>query len=218
MPKGIYIRTTAVWNKGRVSPRKGLSLEQLYGKEKATAIKEKMKNSHLHHDVSTKTKEKLSALAQKRIKRQGRMNSTQTIEKCRLAAIEQFKDPVQHELRRKMRILLMHSGQCAGTKIELKVDKFLTENNISHVYQFNIDNKYISDFAIPSARLIIECDGCYWHRCLDCYPAMQDKQKDIKDHAREEYFKKKGWRIVRIWEHDINKDFEKVKHTILQEL
>lgn len=68
------------------------------------------------------------------------------------------------------------------------------------------------DFAFRAARLLIFVDGCFWHGCAKCYrrPAsnrlywdakVQRNQARDRDVTRQ--LKKKGWRVVRVWEHQL---------------
>ena len=48
-------------------------------------------------------------------------------------------------------------------------------------------------------RLIVELDGCYWHKCSKCgFGKGRDRDKLLN-----KQYQKKGFRILRIWEHDI---------------
>jgi very-short-patch-repair endonuclease len=50
---------------------------------------------------------------------------------------------------------------------------------------------YNVDFAFPEARLVVECDGAYWHSL--------PKQKRI-DHSKDAYLANRGWRVLRLTE------------------
>ncbi|MCP9496096.1 MAG: endonuclease domain-containing protein [Pyrinomonadaceae bacterium MAG19_C2-C3] len=60
--------------------------------------------------------------------------------------------------------------------------------------QFTI-GAYITDFAFIEARLVVECDGSYWHG----RPSQQSK-----DRQKDGYLKSQGWRVVRLGEDEIN--------------
>ena len=68
------------------------------------------------------------------------------------------------------------------------------------------------DFLFRRNRLAVFVDGCFWHGCPRCYrrPASNRKFWDAKlarnrerdrEVARE--LRRLGWRVVRIWEHDL---------------
>jgi very-short-patch-repair endonuclease len=92
-----------------------------------------------------------------------------------------------------------------GTSIELKIKELLDYNKTPYKYQYNFFYKYTCDFAIPQLKLIIECDGDYWHS----YPNGTDKDK-----AQDKFIMAKGWHIVRFWERDIKNDIDKCIKTL----
>lgn len=69
------------------------------------------------------------------------------------------------------------------------------------------------DIVIPADMIAIEVDGCYWHACPQCR-AKQSKPRNYTPIAerdaqivQEAAFA--GWRVIRIWEHDVNaKNFD----------
>ncbi len=83
------------------------------------------------------------------------------------------------------------------TSIEVKIQNFLKQLNIeffTHQYM-KIEHGYQCDILIPSKNLVIECDGDYWHK----YPIGLEK-----DHIRTKELIDKGFKVLRLWEHEIN--------------
>lgn len=72
--------------------------------------------------------------------------------------------------------------------------------------------------VLPKYRTVIFIDSCFWHGCEEhCrMPSTRarywkDKIERNKRRDREvnRHYEEKGWRTVRIWEHDLKKkDFE----------
>jgi DNA mismatch endonuclease (patch repair protein) len=71
------------------------------------------------------------------------------------------------------------------------------------------------DFVIPRARVAVFIDGCFWHGCPDHFtmPVTRRafwKRKIENNRARDamvaETLRAEGWRVVRVWEHEIEKD------------
>jgi len=95
------------------------------------------------------------------------------------------------------------------TAIELKIKIFLDAMGIEYYQQhhvYNIEHAYQCDFYLPSRLTIIECDGIYWHQ----YP----KGREI-DHTRTKEMRDMGYKVIRIWEHDILKmDEEDFSHIL----
>ena len=84
------------------------------------------------------------------------------------------------------------------TKIEVKIQEFLKQLNIdffTHHYIKEIEHGYQCDILIPSLKMVIECDGNYWHK----YPIG----KEI-DHIRTKELLENGFKVLRLWENEIN--------------
>jgi DNA mismatch endonuclease (patch repair protein) len=70
------------------------------------------------------------------------------------------------------------------------------------------------DFLFRRNRLALFVDGCFWHGCLKHCKIPADnrgfwKKKFAANKARDRRvnreLRKLGWRVVRIWEHDLAK-------------
>lgn len=87
------------------------------------------------------------------------------------------------------------------TSIELKVKEQLDMIGIRYIQQKRINDgkrNYFLDFYIPSLKLVLECNGDYWHNL---------PEKKERDKALKEYVESTGRRIIFIWEHEINDDW-----------
>src|SRR6266446_1648829 len=78
------------------------------------------------------------------------------------------------------------------------------------------------DFTFPSARLAVFVDGCFWHCCPThgSIPATNRlfwrrklERNKTRDRVVQRILKKSGWRILRIWQHDLRKP-QKVAHRV----
>jgi DNA mismatch endonuclease (patch repair protein) len=68
------------------------------------------------------------------------------------------------------------------------------------------------DFVFTEKRLAIFVDGCFWHGCPKCYrrphshrdywdaKVLYNISRDRRNRAR---LRRMGWRVMRIWEHEI---------------
>jgi len=68
------------------------------------------------------------------------------------------------------------------------------------------------DFAFQSERVLIFVDGCFWHGCPHCnrIPTSNTGYWDGKiarnrqrDRSATEQLLVDGWKVVRIWEHEL---------------
>lgn len=96
------------------------------------------------------------------------------------------------------------------TYIEIKIQNFLKLLHIEFITHYHISeitHSYQCDILIPSKKLIIETDGCYWHGCKICNKKLNNHQiKQIeKDNQRTKELIEKGFKVLRLWEHDIKK-------------
>lgn len=75
--------------------------------------------------------------------------------------------------------------------IEEYLREGLDESPLKGMYetQYNIGSKRV-DFAFPSKKLVVECDGKDYH-----YATTEQVEKD---QARDSYLARKGWRVLHI--------------------
>ncbi|MFZ5855551.1 MAG: very short patch repair endonuclease [Chloroflexota bacterium] len=71
------------------------------------------------------------------------------------------------------------------------------------------------DFVFPKHRIVVFADGCFWHGhdCRNTKPSNHSEywQKKIarnktRDLMVSKELKAKGWRVIRIWECEIDKN------------
>ena len=68
------------------------------------------------------------------------------------------------------------------------------------------------DFVFPAARLAVFVDGCFWHGCPKHYTKPANNRafwrrkleaNRARDRRVNRELKRLGWRILRIWKHDL---------------
>lgn len=84
------------------------------------------------------------------------------------------------------------------TSIERAIDALLDEMGIPHEAQKPI-GKYLCDFFVPRRRLVIECDGEYWHGNFE---------RIHRDVVKDAWLKSKGYRVLRLPEQKIVNDLD----------
>ncbi len=118
----------------------------------------------------------------------------------------------------------MSAVRSKDTKIEIFFRKQLWQNGFR--YRKNA-TKYFGrpDVVLKKYKTVIFLDSCFWHGCKKhgTLPATRKKfwiEKINKNKKRDkevgQHYKKISWRIIRIWEHDLNKknykfDFLQIK-------
>lgn len=75
--------------------------------------------------------------------------------------------------------------------------------------QFEI-GKYRVDFACPIAKLIVECDGKEYH--------FTEQSQIERDQKRDQYFARKGWRVLHLEGYAIRKNIKLCIDNILDQI
>ena len=100
------------------------------------------------------------------------------------------------------------------TKPEREFAKLLKELNIKFEPQ-KILGESIYDFYLPDHKMLVEIDGDYYHGNPDKYTKEQlngmQKKNKRNDKDKDWQAKGLGYKIERVWEHDINKEYSLVK-------
>lgn len=183
-------------------------------------IREKISLANKGKTISEETKQKIS-LAKKGIKNtkehiqkfvESRKKNgwfkdlSKTREKMRLSHLGSFSSKETREKIKEKRAEQIFPVK--DTSIELKIQNFLKELSIeffTHQYM-HIEHGYQCDILIPSMNLVIEVDGDYWHGNPLIYPNPNDCQQEQinEDRIRNLELIDKGFRVLRLWESEIN--------------
>jgi len=68
------------------------------------------------------------------------------------------------------------------------------------------------DFTFSRQRVVVFVDGCFWHGCEEHlrlprsnreYWYKKISRNLIRDRITVQKLKKQGWKVLRIWEHDL---------------
>ena len=113
----------------------------------------------------------------------------------------------------------MSAIKSKNTKPEIKVRKVLH----SMGYRFRLHRKDLPgspDIVLPKYKTVIFVHGCFWHRHENCKYASTPKTRQEfweakfreninRDKLNQENLSSKGWKIIVVWECEINdKDFD----------
>ncbi|USK45523.1 very short patch repair endonuclease [Cytobacillus oceanisediminis] len=120
---------------------------------------------------------------------------------------------------------IMGSIKGKGTKLEEKVSKALWAKGVR--FRKNVKGMVgTPDIAIKKYKIVIFIDSCFWHAC-EIHGNKPKKnvefwekklQRNIeRDKQQTQYYKEKGWNILRVWEHQLKKEsFDKTIEDIYQ--
>lgn len=108
------------------------------------------------------------------------------------------------------------------SKLEDRFAKdFLDKLGIVYRTQFKAESigRYY-DFYCPASNTIIEIDGDYFHSYGLLYEQMSPMQKKNKrvDEQKDKWAREHGINLIRIWEHDINKNPSQVMKMLKEKL
>lgn len=112
-----------------------------------------------------------------------------------------------------------------NTTPELKLRKALSTNGIRG---YRLHYKLIGrpDIVFTKKKIAIFIDGCFWHKCKTHFIApktskkfwyLKIKNNVLRDKNVNRGLKNDGWKVIRIWEHDLkeNKGLERVTNKLL---
>lgn len=101
-------------------------------------------------------------------------------------------------------------GKYRNTSIELAINEELTKRNYIENKDYFRNKPLLKicnvDFYFPDKKVVIECDGDYWHNREDIKAKDQVKNKVLVEH---------GYSLYRFWEHDIKRSPEECISKIL---
>lgn len=137
------------------------------------------------------------------------------LEKRRKEAAERFR-------RLTIKRLQNNEFPFFDTKIERKIARELIKRNIIFVKQFNFENKFVCDIAIPYLKIIIECDGDYWHANPTIYSkenlTFNQKKNLQRDRFKDKFLEERGWTVLRFFESDIKNNAKKCMNIIEEKI
>jgi DNA mismatch endonuclease (patch repair protein) len=79
------------------------------------------------------------------------------------------------------------------------------------------------DFVFDTRRIAVFVDGCFWHGCPTCHRPPSSNQEywtkkvernTARDRRNTRLLRKDGWRVLRVWEHELKADAARVARRI----
>lgn len=124
---------------------------------------------------------------------------------------------------RSKRSEIMSLIRAKNTGIEKKVFSFLRKNKI-HFQRHYSKAAGNPDIAVPSKKIAIFIDGDFWHgymfrkwkrRIPKIYWQNKIASNIARDRKNRLALRRRGWRVLRIWGHEISKNENKAMAKIL---
>jgi DNA mismatch endonuclease Vsr len=122
----------------------------------------------------------------------------------------------------------MRGNVRAGTKPELQLRRLLRDAGFPGYRLHWKEAPGTPDIAYPGRKVAIFVNGCFWHRCPHCLPAMPKSHADfwerkfIRNRERDErkttQLEAAGWRVVTVWECELRDDPMQILRRIKTEL
>ena len=112
-------------------------------------------------------------------------------------------------LTKRQRSYAMSMIRRSHTKPELKIKKLL--KGFKHNPKKIFGNP---DFIDEKNKIVVFVDGCFWHKCLEHYRAPKSNKNywipkinknTLRDKEITLAYKNSGWKVLRIWEHELKK-------------
>jgi len=115
-------------------------------------------------------------------------------------------------ISKRKRSEIMSKIRSSGTKAEIALRCCLWRKGL----RFRVKSKLLGtpDVVFPSKKLAIFVDGCFWHKCPKHFRCPKSKidywkpkieRNALRDKKISKALRKDGWKVLRFWEHDVNK-------------
>lgn len=123
----------------------------------------------------------------------------------------------------KKRSEIMRRIKSSNTSFEEKFRKSLWAKGLR--YRKNVKGMVGKpDLYFASKKLVVFLDSCFWHGCkkhcrmpnsnVEYWEKKIDRNKK-RDRDVTKYYKKNGFKIIRIWEHDLKHNFFETVNNIV---
>lgn len=136
------------------------------------------------------------------------------------------RKPVRHDvLSPEQRRRCMSRVKSTNTKPEMSLRKALWAAGLRYRLRYDLVGK--PDIVFVSAKLAVFVDGCFWHGCPEHATSPKTNQefwaaklqKNMeRDLSVNQQLKEMGWRVLRIWQHEVEKDVDQVVRRVQQEV
>lgn len=105
------------------------------------------------------------------------------------------------------------------TSIEMIIEDILIKNNIDYEYNKHVLDNFVYDFRLLKYKILIECDGAYWHsreRDIDTFVDNRDHKANSKDLRKSLAAIKNSYILLRFKEYDLYRHSDIIEQMILE--
>jgi DNA mismatch endonuclease (patch repair protein) len=130
-------------------------------------------------------------------------------------------------LTKQQRSYCMSRIRGKDTQPELLLRKAISSAGITG-YRLHYNLAGRPDFVFPKRKIAVFIDGCFWHKCPKCLIQIPTVSKGYwrrkiegnvkRDKVVNAELRKKGWKVLRIWEHEVRKNLNKCYLRVYKEL
>lgn len=108
---------------------------------------------------------------------------------------------------------------------EVKLRKAIWKRGYRYHKHKQLPSKTTPDFVFTKKKVAVYVDGCFWHGCPQHYvPPINDAPfwaEKLKQNVRRDVLKTLelqmlGWRVIRIWSHEIDEDLDAAVERVLR--
>lgn len=126
-------------------------------------------------------------------------------------------------LTKEQRSYCMSRIRSKWTVQEKNIHNFLKGHKIKHKMHPNIEG--CPDILLTKTKTTVFLQGCFWHKCPKCYKEPKSRKEywlpkieknRRRDRKNAKLLKSKGFKVLKIWEHEIKKDFDKVLNRLVK--
>lgn len=122
---------------------------------------------------------------------------------------ESYKD--MDKVSKEKRSEIMRRVRSSDSVIEFELRALLRSHGLR--YRKNVAKLFGKpDIVFKKTKLVVFVDSCFWHGCKRhgripssnrTYWEQKIHRNRLRDTAVNRYYKKSGWSIFRVWEHDL---------------
>jgi len=103
------------------------------------------------------------------------------------------------------------------TKQEKTIHNYLKSRKIKHKMHPKIKGN--PDILFIKTKTVVFLHGCFWHKCPKCYIKPKSNKaywlpkidkNVLRDKENEKLLKSQNYHVIKIWEHEIKKEFDSV--------